>query len=92
MRFTNVDCEDRLCTICNVGVVEDEYHFLFDCAPFQTERSLFYLKHITNVGQFMLWPDATKVRYLTSKDMVKHFAELLESLYFRRRSILYKYM
>ena len=90
-RFTNVDREDRLCTVCNEIKVEDEYHFLFSCAPLQTECSLFYAKHIQNIGSFMLWPDAVKVRFLTSKIMIEQFAEYVEAIYFKHRSILYKY-
>ena len=88
-RFTNVDREDRLCMVCNENKVDDEYHFLFSCAPLQIERSLFYAKHIQNIGSFMPWPDAVKVRFLTSKSMIKSFAEYVEALYFKCRSILY---
>ena len=90
-RFTNVDREDRLCTIYNAGVVEDEFHFLFSCAPLQIEHSSFYVKHVENLPQFMLMPDAMKIRWLMSKDKIKQFAELLEALYFKRRYIMYKY-
>ena len=90
-RFTNVDKEDRLCIVCNENKIEDEYHFLFSCVPLQTERSLFYAKHVQDIGTFMLWSDAVKVRYLSSKQMIKQFAEYVEALYFKLRSILYKY-
>ena len=77
-RFTNVDKEDRLCTVCNENKIEDEYHFLFSCAPLQWERSMYYTNHIQDIGTFMLWPDASKVSYLTSKPMIKSFAEYVE--------------
>ena len=30
-RFRNTKIEDRLCTVCNLNVVENEMHFLFEC-------------------------------------------------------------
>ena len=86
-----MDRVDRLCKICNTGVVEDEYHFLFSCAPLQLERSTFYVKHVPNLTEFMLMPDAMKVKWLLSKEKIKEFAELLEALYFKRRFELYRY-
>ncbi len=41
-RFEDVDRELRLCKTCNTGVPEDEYHFLFKCAPLQVIRDEFY--------------------------------------------------
>jgi len=32
---------ERLCTMCSMGAVEDEQHFILDCAYYKTERSLF---------------------------------------------------
>ncbi len=87
-RFTNVDRIERICAICNTGVVEDEYHFLYSCVPLQTDRSAFYVQYVTDLPAFMLIPDAFKVRWLLSKDMIKQFPDLLEALYFKRRHIL----
>ena len=89
-RYTNVDEKDRLCTICNTNKVETEYHFLFDCAPTQWIRSKFYVEHIVDIEWFMLLPDYRKVMFLLRKEMVKHFAQLVEDLYYARRNIIYK--
>ena len=89
-RYVNTDEEDRLCTVCNTDNIENEYHFLFDCASLQWVRSRFYVEHISNIGWFMLLPDHKKVKYLLSKEMVKSFAQLVEDLYLARRNIIYK--
>ena len=90
-RYTNVKKELRFCKICNVPrTVEDEYHFLFDCAPLQYERSMFYVNHIENVEEFMLLNDHMKVKYLLTKDMVKCFAEWVVAMFDKRKSIIYK--
>ena len=87
-RYLIIDEEDRLCTISNTNVVETEYHFLFDCSPLQAVRSCFCVEHIKNFEWFILLPDAEKVKYLYSKEMIKYFAELLENLYYTRRNII----
>ncbi len=89
-KYVKVKREDRLCTICDMKVVGSEYHFLFDCPSLQYERSMFYVQHITDVGQFMLMRDGDKVKYLLTKDKIKGFAEWIEAMYLKRRSIVYK--
>ena len=37
-RFTNTPSEDRVCTTCHLGQVEDEKHFLVDCPAYSALR------------------------------------------------------
>lgn len=41
-RWENTDRENRICPICNSGVIEDEIHFLFDCRMWSGFR--YYLR------------------------------------------------
>ena len=41
-RFTNLKIEERLCQICNSGVIETECHFLFECSKYESNREEFY--------------------------------------------------
>ena len=58
-RFNKTPLEHRICQLCKSGV-EDEFHFLFKCAAFQTERADLAVKipamsgEITNTEQFQL--------------------------------------
>ena len=39
-RYSNLNVTERACLICNSGEVEDENHFLFDCAHYVGEREI----------------------------------------------------
>ena len=41
-RFKNTPRELRTCQICEEGVVETEYHFLFECPTIEPERTEMY--------------------------------------------------
>ena len=90
-RYTGIPKDERHCKVCNGNVVEDEYHFLFSCIAYQRERSQFYLNQVHNVFEnFMLSPDCEKVKWMLSKDNIKNSGLFVETLYRKRREILYK--
>ena len=89
-RYSGVPPDKRYCRVCNLNVVEDEYHFLYSCPLLQTERSKFYLDHITDFQGFILLPDAAKTKFLLGDDMIKLMGEWIEIMYKKRRSIVYK--
>ena len=37
-RYQNIPRDERLCSYCVIETVEDEYHFIFDCQCYETER------------------------------------------------------
>ena len=39
-RFWGVDRDDRICDICNLNNIGDEFHYLFECTFFENERKL----------------------------------------------------
>jgi exonuclease III len=41
-RYSNTKLEDRKCTLCNSGEIEDEYHFIFHCNVYENEREEFF--------------------------------------------------
>jgi len=48
-RFTKLAVEERVCTMCNLGKVEDEVHFVVECPFYLAERnSLFNTVNITS--------------------------------------------
>jgi hypothetical protein len=34
--------ENRICTLCNVGIIEDEYHFIMECERYSNERAALF--------------------------------------------------
>ena len=43
-RWSGIDRVERLCNICNQGLIGDEYHYLLECCFFNEERKM-YLKN-----------------------------------------------
>ena len=41
-RFCRLPVENRLCELCNLGKVEDEFHFVMECSLYQGERERFF--------------------------------------------------
>ena len=58
-RCNGVHLEERTCRFCGLDVEENEYPFLFDCAPLQGIRGKVYVKHI---GEFIIMTDSEKVQ------------------------------
>ena len=40
-RWSGVNREDRICNLCNQGLVGDEYHYLLECIYFNDERKTY---------------------------------------------------
>jgi hypothetical protein len=43
--FTNIPREERICTLCNLHEVGDEYHYIFNCSCFKEQRNLYIDNH-----------------------------------------------
>ena len=47
--YTSTPRDQRLCKVCNLNLVEDKCHFLFDCCAYQLERSAFYVNNVLDI-------------------------------------------
>ncbi len=47
--FPKTAIEDRICNHCDLNKVEDEYHFVMECALYNTQR----LKFLSNIGNML---------------------------------------
>ena len=47
-RYTGLPRNERVCTNCDDGVVEDKPHVLFHCPKYDERRTLFYNELLTN--------------------------------------------
>ena len=45
-RFWGVERDDRLCDLCNLGELGDEFHYIFNCKFFSKERKTYLPEHI----------------------------------------------
>ena len=44
-RYSNVPRDMRICTLCNMKVMGDEFHYLFQCPFFEKDRKLLLKKY-----------------------------------------------
>ena len=51
-RFRNIDLEKRLCTVCNLRLIEDEKHFLFIRPVYATLRNSWFNSMNLNLEKF----------------------------------------
>ncbi len=63
-RFNSVAEEERLCTVCDLSVIEDELHFLFHC-PMYDEPRKFLSEEMQNRRPEFFWSgDEVKLEWL----------------------------
>ena len=44
-RYRNIQCNDRICSFCNLDKVEDEYHFILVCPLYNVLRKTYLKKY-----------------------------------------------
>ncbi len=52
-RWANTNVEERLCLVCNEGLVEDEHHFVFHCNYYNPKRCDFFAHMTKSVRNFI---------------------------------------
>ena len=80
--------KDRLCNICNLGKVEDECHFLFECSAYESLRDNWLVSILNTCPDF---------HYLELKDQLKCIfdkcprptAKFVKSCLDLRKTVLY---
>lgn len=78
----HVPYADRKCEICNLGVVEDEFHVLFICPAWSTFR--------LQLMNYMCFKnkDLKALCNTENRELIKNVVKLLEVILFERREIL----
>ena len=85
-RFTNIPLQNRICDICKTSV-EDELHFLFDCAQYTLQRN----KFLQSLRNYVDVDNMSKVAILgyCFELHVKGFVRYSKEIYQIRQSLLY---
>ena len=79
-RWQNIDREDRICNLCNEGLVGDEFHYLLECNYFNDDR-----KNLLG-DEYCVRPNVIKFKKLmTSKNVpvlrkLCHFIKIIFSI------------
>ncbi len=84
-RWANKNVEERLCLVCNEGLVEDEQHFIFHCNNYNPKRCDF-LAHMTkSVPNFMDLTEDAKLHVFMFKGNVQEFSKYMCNIYEMRQ-------
>ena len=59
-RWTNIPTDSRLCSLCTLGLVEDEYHLMFICPTYHHFRETYLPEHLYT------FPSRAKFSFLMS--------------------------
>jgi len=88
-RYTQIPREFRLCIFCDENVVEDEMHFIFDCALYSNIRQLFWTKFQNISPMFINNSNEEKLCQFMSAEFVKVASEYIYQCYCLRKEHLY---
>ena len=75
-RYTNIDRQYRICQHCNMGTIEDEYHFVLICPKFRDLRTRFFSPY------YCRWPNLYKFTQLLSSESKKVINNVAKYTYF----------
>ena len=88
-RYYNIPPENRICSLCNENLVEDELHFLLYCKLYKKERKTFFAEVQRDDKNFMQKDDNVKLNILMDVGYIKQTAKFLYTCFSKRRSVLY---
>ena len=90
-RLRKLTVNERLCQICNSNNVENEFHFLFHCDKFKSERENFYSLCIANYSNFVYLCDEDKLNILMNEgNNWRILSNYLVNIWEKRKHIMYK--
>ena len=73
-RYHHIDRNNRICSLCNMNILEDEYHFVLMCPFYSTIRDKYIKPYYYNT------PSTFKLTQLMSTDSSKHLIKLCKYL------------
>ncbi len=88
-RYKNLKREQRLCTICKCGAVEDQIHFAFYCSAYQEMRDEFIETCKDRLTGWHVLTDMGKVATLFT-EQPRLFGKYIKKIFMHRKGILYK--
>ena len=73
-RYHHIDRNNRICSLCNMNILEDEYHFVLVCPFYSTIGDKYIKPYYYNT------PSTFKLTQLMSTDSSKHLIKLCKYL------------
>ena len=69
-RFNGIERQNRICTLCNLNKIGDEFHYLFECPKLESNRKK-YVK-----GYYRIRPNTFKMCQLFNSESSKELLKL----------------
>ena len=88
-RFNNIKLEERLCNVCDLNEIEDEYHFLCICTLYNDQRQTLFNNVSNKHNEFSNLDMRQKFTYLLSK-CSKDVSKFIKRAWDVRKEVLYK--
>ncbi len=88
-RYQNETRANRLCKICNGGVIEDQHHFVLKCPAYNIRRGLFIEKVKEKIINWDNLTDNDKFIHLF-RDQPRALARFVKEIFMYRKSLIYK--
>ncbi len=80
-RWANKNIEERLCLLCNEGLVEDEQHFIFHCNYYNPKRCDLFAHMTKSLPNFMDLMEDEKLHMFMFKENVQEFSKYMCHIY-----------
>ena len=80
----NLKPEERLCELCDINSVADEFHFIFCCHFYKNERKYYFDKICKQNAKFQEMDNNNKIIYLFEYDC-KTFAQFVANIWNKRK-------
>ena len=80
--------EERLCSLCSTGAIEDEFHFLFDCNCYIPFRETLFNHSISKNNNFLNQSKINQTDFLM-KNVVNKLCDYILLSWERRKELLY---
>ncbi len=88
-RYKGDDRAKRLCKICNRGVIEDQYHFVFECPAYSIRRGMFIERVKDNIANWDSLSNTEKFIELF-QNHPRTLGKFVKDIFVYRKSTLYK--
>lgn len=86
--FKGVPVEDRLCCVCDLFLVEDEFHFMFYC-PLYNDLRIDLYNMIQQKNPDLFWLPEGEIMFWLFKNEIFCMATYVEKAWILRQKTLY---
>ena len=88
-RFVNTSLNERICNSCNLNLLEDEFHLIFDCPVYNQEREVLFNYIVNKEVAFLTLSQTFQLKIMCEKYFRK-LSKFLQNSWSKRQTSLYE--